>query len=665
MPDPIPQVSLLASLGPTPEGVNSGLAPTLLPPTQLAWGVNITTRGGFPHNRPPIRKLSISYADDQTANLSTRAIFQGAAYYSSFGNNPSCIVASIGGRIFRYLITNDRVQVQDITPPGEANNPTLEQAWLGQGQDFMLINDGESRPFSFDGAGVRRLPSGDWLPASRDVHYVQGRFVVVLPDARSYIASDLVYSTVSGSPSYDYRDSILRTTELRENLGNFPFAVPINAGPITSLFSVAIPDTSLGQGPLQIGTTGGVFSTNLPFDSTLWTTTDPPTQVVSLPNGGPTGFYAVTTVNGDAWYRAGDGLRSFVVARRDFNTWVQTPLSNELSRVLPYDTSALLNRASAVHFNNRLLCTCSPYRVNGRGIAHRGLVALDFHNISTINSRSNPSYDGLWTGIPILQLVKGRFNGVERCFAFALACDGAITLYEIGYDGSARSDYDGANEVATECWMESCAILGRDGDRRFIKRLQSAQLWLDQLSGPDEGNILFTPSYRSDYDPCYRPWSSGFTLCAPACKQPANCTQPITTHPQYATYIDVPQPDDTINPITRRPYRTGYLFQFKLAWTGHVSVQTLNIWGTPQTENLGAQGYSTSTPACQILQCCVDDMFGYSIEDACSTVCDVTITQEPTVTYSNQLEWDVDNDAPTWDVDSGSTITPIPDPGPP
>ena len=33
-----------------------------------------------------------------------RAIYQGGAFYRAFGNNPNCLVASIGGRIYRFAV---------------------------------------------------------------------------------------------------------------------------------------------------------------------------------------------------------------------------------------------------------------------------------------------------------------------------------------------------------------------------------------------------------------------------------------------------------------------------------------------------------------------------------------------------------------------------------
>lgn len=638
------------SIGTMSAGMHSGLAPTLLQPNQAAFAVNATFRGGYIGTRPPLLKIPLTYPDNPTMVAASMAIFQGAAFYSSYGNNPSGLIASIGGRIFKYTLTGRTGKVQELTPKDsdgnlKGNDPTLKQAWLAQGQDFMVINDGQSQPLVFDGATCYRLSAPLQLPVGRQIHYVNGRFIVAIPPAgggpaRSYIASDLVYNNKSGTPAYDYRDAILYTKDNAAILAGASFAVPLNAGPITALFSVAIPDTSLGQGPLQVATTNGIFSVNLPLDATLWTTTEQPTQTVSLPNGGITGGYAVTTVNGDAWYRSPDGIRSFITARRDFNTWVQTALSFEMDRVLPYDTPFLLDHVSTVNFNNRLLVTCSPYDTRGRGIAHRGLIALDFNNISSLTIRSQPCYDGLWTGQPVLQLLKGSIDGQERCFAFCLDGQGNICLYELGLDDASLFDSDGTSDVPTTSWFESGSLLGREGDPRYIvlKRLIRGDLYLSSLAGAGSGTIPISVSYVSDQLPCWQEWA-GFSLCARSCNTPTDCTQPIPVHPSYATFLCLPQPSDDINSVTCRPYRVGYSFQIRMAWSGHLEMRRFVDWATPQPE---PQNVQCNIDSCKLIECCPTPLFTYSIEGPRAI-----------------LEWDVANDKPTWDILTGSTITPI------
>jgi hypothetical protein len=667
MPDaPLPR-AFMDRIDVTSMGVHSGLTVTLLPREQLAMGVNVANRGGHAHTRPPIRKMALTYAGGTQA-LATEALFQGAAFYASFDNDPSCIVASIGGRLFRYVVTNQNVAVDEITPylsdgvTRDVNDPTAPVAWLAQGQDFLVVNNGQALPYFFDGAGVRRSqgPAGSELPAGRQLHYVNGRFVEVLPDGVSYIAGDLVYSRVSGTPAYNYRDSILKTTENESILAGAAFAVPLSAGPITALFSVAIPDTSLGQGPLQVATAEGVFSVNLPLNAVEWTTTQQPSQVVALPNGGPVGQNAVVTVNGDAWYRAGDGLRSFVVARRDFNTWVQTPLSFELDRVLPYDSQVWLPYASAVNFDNRLLCTCSPVKVLGRGTVHRGLVALDFNNVSSITVRSQPSYDGVWTGLPVLQVLKGKVGGVERCFIFALDAADKITLYELGREGGGWFDYNGEADVPIQSWIESGALFGRESDSarltQALKKLSTGDVFLEHLIGPQSvtppGTVSFNVQFRSDAYPCWQDWHE-FTACAPSCYTPEGCAQPVQVREQYVTALRMPEVPDVCNDRTTRMHRSGYYFQVKFSWTGHAELHGFNFYATevPAQRRLACEA-----GVCEVLACCEDSLFTYSIESPLA--CDLTIVQQPHVVAA--LEWDVDSDAPTWDVDAGSTIT-VPD----
>lgn len=604
-------------------GMHGGIPSTMLTPQHVAMAVNVTFRGGTAVTRPHLRKIALTHTGE-TATTATAALFQGASAYSSFSNVPDCLVASIGGRIFRYNIGLASAVVSDISPPGPTNDPTAPQAWLGQGEDFLIINDGLGLPIFFDGASTRRSlgPAGRELPPGCMGTYNNGRWVQVLPDRRSYIAGDLVYSPTSGTPAYNYRDSILKINENIAVLGGRAFAVPINAGRITAMFSVAVPDTSLGQGPLQVGTRKGVFGVHLPLDSTLWTTLQQPTSVVSLPSAGPTSHYSVAIVNTDAWYRSKLGIRSFQVGRRDMNTWVQTALSSEVGKpILDYDSSSLLSHASAVTFNNRLLMTCSPYRVAGRGIAHRGLIALDFNNISALTTRSQPDYDGLWTGLQVLQVLVGELNGADRCFLFALDGANEICLYELLLDDAAFADHNGTSDVAVESWYASSALYGLDQFtpervKLPLKQLHCADIFLEQLSGPVTVNV----KYHSDAYPFWVDWKE-FSLCASMCVAPEDCAQPATYQQQYATFKRLPDPADTCNPATGRKFRTGYYFQLRVQWTGHAAIDRVLVWADPLPETIPG---CPTTEECKVLTGCTDDLFTYDIEP-----CSLGIATQP------------------------------------
>jgi hypothetical protein len=613
--------SFLDTIGNSIAGMHSGIPPTLLSKQHVAFSVNITHRGGMPRTRPSFVKRLLVFADDESDETSTDALFQRASYYRGYENNPNAIVALIGGKLFRYIPQVNSVNVSDISPPGPINDPTAPLAWLWQGEEFLIVQNGLDLPMIFDGSSTRRSagPAGNELPAGTVGTYSNGRIVMALPDRRSYIASDLVYNTDSGTALYNYRDAILKTKDNEQILAGRAFAIPINAGSINAMFSVAIPDTSLGQGTLQIGTRTCVFGVNLPLDATLWTTLQQPTQVVSLPSAGPLS-QDVAIVNMDGWYRSRLGIQSYQVGRRDMGTWVQTAQSAEMIEVIKYDSDPLLDHCSVVEFDNRLLVTASPYRESGRGVPHRGIIALDFHNISSLTTRSNPDYDGLWTGMPVLQIVRGDFGGKDRCFAFALDSDNRICLYEILREDDADFDYDGTNDISTTSWLISNALFGLEGYPEKVtvplKKLLTGDMFFESLAGAADadGIISFNVKFRSDAYPFWVEWKD-FELCTTGCQVPTDCSQPGCPQFQYATFMRLPDPPDSCNEATGRLHRTGYYFQIRLEWTGHAALEKMLVWATPMEENKNSV---CVTQTCKVISGATDDYFDYNIEPRCS-----------------------------------------------
>ncbi len=607
-------------------GMNSGVAPRMLPQQQLAFAINITNRGGLPRTRPTYRKVPLSYVDNSTQAHATQSLFQCASYYRAIGSGENCLVASIGGRLFRYLVGSSNV-VQDISVATDLNSSVNPNCWMFQAEDFLITNNGAADPLFFDGASTRRSAGikGGELPAGCMGAYVQGRCWFALPSqagssevSSQFMAGDLVYSH-GYSGIYNGRDSILQTQENNFFSGGGAFSVPISAGAITAMSSVAIADTSLGQGPLQVLTQSSVFSVQVPLDRAEWALTTYPLMTIGLPNYGATGQLAVATVNGDLWYRSVDGVRSYQIARRDFNTWVNTPLSVEMDLVFNQDTERFLNKASSLVFDNRLLMTCAPFEVRDRGMAHLGLVALDFNNISTLTSRSQPAYDGLWTGLNILQLVKGPFNGVERCFAFCLDCVGRIVLYEILNDGAAYFDWDGVESVPIESSFETRAMGWGDGGNA-LKRLQCADLYVDRVAGPGDGTVNAAFYYRSDQDPSYNAWHN-FSMCAPiAVCPPSVCPVFAPLTPQYRTYIRLPDPADNCTEVTGRMIRTGYEFQIRMKWTGYLQLNRIHAWSQRTADS--TRQVCPTTQACVMTRGCDYPWFTYSTEGCGTTAGD-------------------------------------------
>lgn len=617
--------ALLDGVSVITKGMHSGIAPRMLPADQVAFAQNVTFRQGLPRTRPIWRKVNLVYKDNEheaagtTETRATEALFQDAACYQAIGQGESCLVASIGGRLFRYLVsTNNNVQDISIqtwngasydTDLNASNNP---DCWMWQAEDFLIVQNGKANPLFFDGAGTRR--SGGQvtseLPAGCMGTYVQGRVWMALPNRQSFIAGDLVYSQ-GFQDGYDGRSAILKTTENTFLSGGGAFGVPITAGPITAMSSVAIADTSLGQGPLQVLTQTSVFSVQVPFLREDWADTQYPLMTIGLPNYGATGQSAVVTVNGDLWYRSLDGIRSYQVARRDFNTWVNTPLSVEVEAILQYDTERWLDKCSGVLFDNRLLMTVSPAKVQGRGTCHRGLIALDYNNISNLTTRSTPAYDGLWTAMPILKIVKGTFSGVERCFAFTLDCNAGIELYELMTDNIGYFDFDGTDDVNIACSYITRSMGWKDAGN-LLKKLLCADLYIDRLAGAGTGTVDFAVQFRSDEDQTWRDWHE-WDLCAPM----KDCTTdgcPTFQNPrsQYRTYLRLPDAPDECSTLTKRMTRTGYEFQLKIAWTGFVQWNRIHVWAAQISDSVVKVCPTSET--CVLLTGCGDDWWTYSVE---------------------------------------------------
>lgn len=586
-----------------PRGMNSGNAPDLLGSDELSFLINGTCRGGQPKTRPGMRKIALSFeAEGDSTNFQTK-LWQGASPYQPATGRPY-IVASIGGRYFRIMVPQGAISgvVRDISIPGSHNNYLLRRAWFVQGEEFLIGQDGESRPIIFDGATCRRALANE-VPAGTVMVYALGRLWVTRPTGQSFVAGDIVYGP-TGTALYGGRDAILRFTENTFLNEGGDFVVPLSAGPITAMRALANLDTSLGQGPIQIFTSKAAASLNPPFNRDEWKNTTFPIQTASLVSYGAYAQNSTINVNSDIWYRAKDGIRSFIVARRDFSapSWGNTSMSHEVERIINYDDNDLLGFSSAVLFDNRLLMTCSPVRVPMHGVVHRGLIALDFHETTSIRRDGMPAYDGLWTGPRILQVLKLDYGGTERCFAFTLNSDNEIELYEI----TVNEPNDNVSQRIV--WSIETPSYRFEDNGTELKHLQTGDVWFDELVG----QVDFTVQYRPDQYAGWVDWHN-WTECATSTCFEMTCLLPVPEQPQFRTRQMLPQPSNAENTANKSYFRDGYEFQQRLLITGSCKIKKSRIVAL-QTEE---QPYEPSPTEgeCQSQQLCVAGPFSvYSIE---------------------------------------------------
>jgi hypothetical protein len=551
-------------------------------------------------------EITVKIADDTktTANFTIPAV--GATVNVSVqdatrfvGQLPSLV---IGGKTLILISVNSPVSitVQNnevanvgvvVTQPADiafnvfdANNPNNQMNWSLQAENYWVLQDNRSFPVIFDGSkSFRANPALSQIPVGNVMCYAMGRIAVALPDRQSYRIGDIIFG-LSGTAANNGKDAILYFTEnnyLNEggDLVARVFGAPSNSGNIYSMKASAMTDSSLGQGAMLVGTPNVVFSVNLPFDRTQWKNMVNPLQSVN-PIIGPTSQNGTVLVNTDQWYRSLDGIRSYILAQRQFNgSPGNTAQSAEVADVLAFDTNFWLEFGSGVLFDNRLLMTVSP-QMTPNGCYHRGLVALDFNLISSLRGKSAPAWEGVWTGIRILQILTGIVNKVPRCFMFVLNDASEIELWE--QTTSEKFD-NGDTPIAWAPEMPSYNCANSDQ----FKKLKAGRFIITNLTGTLTGTV----QYRSDESSCWNDWYS-FSRCAKSqdCSTQA-CPNdgPITYREQTRYPIRLPEPPDDFDEISKRKKSTGYEHQVRIQMTGFAELKQLRIYAINEPENLGLE----------------------------------------------------------------------------
>ena len=438
------------------------------------------------------------------------------------------------------------------------NNPSTEHVFFQQAENWLIIQDVQNQAYLYNGSTLRRA-TGEEVPVGGPMAYGKGRLWVA--NGSEYYGGDLVY----GDPAYG-RDSVIRFTE--NTFINEGGAFAVSNGPITGLAFAANLDTSLGDGDLLVFTPTATYAFNAPVDRDVWKDLNYPIQRFALLNFGSFNHESIVPVNGDLFFRAQDGIRSLIYARRDFSEFGNTPISRQVTRAIAYDTEFYLKAASSVNFDNRLLMTIQPQKVNNRGIVHRGVVVMDFDLVSGMGRKLPPAWEGVWTGVDVLQMLTIRIQKQERCFVFGLNQNN-IGLFEITKNG--QFDFDGYDDVPIEWTIETRSITF--GEPTNKKRLVSAEQWYDQVMGDIESKVYF----KANEGECWHPWAEikdcakyrncepGEISCPPAV---INCQEVKYYQPPARSRIALPQPPDKCDVQTGGFTRDGYEFQLRYVNTG-------------------------------------------------------------------------------------------------
>lgn len=581
-------------------GMDGGSATNLLPRNKYAFGLNVTARTGYINNRPGWKKNMLSFVDDDTETAYTTGKFQGGLWYVQDSGDPFAFM-SVSGHIYRGVTTPSGISIEDLTPPGDPNKSDLPKVWMCQADNFLVIQDDLDDPLVYDGTILRRSKQGRdpnaqpgqtpaqqlnyyEVPTGSAMAYGYGR--LFLERNKEILAGDILDAAIPNS-AIRFAESVLK---------NDAFAVPLTSGNITALIFGTNLNTNLGQGPLQAHTESGqIITLNITTDRDSWTTT--PIQQIAMQGGAAVSQESAVNVNGDTWYRSADGVRSFIVALRDFGNWGNVPQSREVSNVLKYDTDFLLQFCSGVCFDNRLMFTVGPM-AQGINTIWQGLAVIDFDLIgaladtifgSAYGSSPKPAWEGIWEGINITQITKTYFGSTERCFIFANDPTEGNQIWEL----SKQDPFDNG-----DCPILSYIETGsyNFGDLTSNKKLVLADVWIDQL----QKDVAFDFKFSPDQYPFWVDWQAFTESAGDICYTTnpiTNCTTPVTTPTQYRSRLRLQEPDyQPNNPEVDYKFNLGYDFRFRIQWEGRCRIKGLRVQSidTPDETTGSAPGVGGS-----------------------------------------------------------------------
>ena len=390
--------------------------------------------------------------------------------------------------------------------------------------------------------------------------YIKGR--VWAARGSLYFGGDLV----GNDPALGVDNVIYFTENTYLNEGG---AFSVQGGDITGLAATANLDSTLGQGDLLVFNRSNVFAFDVPLDRTTWTDLTYPVQRFGLIGSGSANHESIAIVNGDCFFRSTDGIRSYIVARRDFGMWGNTPISREVVRAIQNDYTPSLYAASGVNFDNRYLCTCDPHWVYGHGVWHSGLVAINFDLVSSLSGKANPAWEGVWTGLRILHIITVPDKGENRCFIFALSATNEIEFWELTKD--AVYDNDGTQDIRIQHDYEFRSFMAGLPENK--KRLDNLAIWEKDISGIVDA----TAFYRPETTEGWIQWGT-FEWCASkqVCTTPEDCQPPAQYWPLGVSRQGTGQPK-VLTDGEGTPWRECYEAQIRLAVNGPATLKRIQV----------------------------------------------------------------------------------------
>ena len=442
-----------------PSGNHSGVDPLFVPDGFCASAINADFRRGVVQTRPDFNRL---------AQLDKRGRFQGALAFSR--NDRPFIIYAVAGDIYVFdvlLGTEGRV-TQDVPRLSK----TVERVHFLDTGTYVVVQDGVNTPvivYGVDGrlsdprkdSPLLELPGE--IGTGTIMAFAYGRIALAMTDSASFMLGDVAIPL-------RYPDNYLYFAENQYLQGAGAFET---LGRITALSSWSQLDTPTGLGGLLVFTQDSVESYDIATDRRIWG--QQPISRVILDRGA-VGPQAVCRMNNDVFFRSRDGIYSIRSARAEVAQNVFLAYSRFNDRFLRHDDPGSLHLVSSGVHDKRVLFTCAPknWLREDDGLfetTFRAMAVFD-HDVDAAPRSAVEIASGAWTGLDIHQIVPLK----DRCYLMVRGRTGGLELWEI--DGHTGLDA-GTTPIATTLYTPAYDF----GDRTVTKKLDSASVWLHDVSG--------------------------------------------------------------------------------------------------------------------------------------------------------------------------------------
>lgn len=523
--------------------------------------------------RPSIQGIELVFPSESERIWFEGANGQGATFYNSYPSNLSpCLVASIGGRIYKIEIQG---QTGIVTVLLDGNSREFMHAWFAQGFQWLVIQDGIHAPIFWDGTNPPRRSdlAKNEFPTGSVMAFIHGRFVVASADGKNNIfVGDIAYGETTTNPN-----DILNFTEQTYWAEGGSFGTPIFVGNINGLYPMPFLDTGTGQNELVVGCVGGFTSLDLSAPRVDWINNQ--VQKVALIGDGLMSSHGFAGLNGDMFFRSQSGINTYRNARIEYSQrWNQTPVSREVNYWIRPDRRDLLEFIPMVSWQNMVFTGCSPLiqRANNPGFGYhrfcRGMVVFDADNMSVAGRDGNPVWHGMWSGVRPWDFAQGQIGNAVRCFAFSFDRDGRNRLYEFSLTQGNDIQTDGSAKKIQSFYTSSMFGNVEEVTNAYApKILNGGMIELSEILDA----ATFTVEYRPDGSPCWVLVDRG----SPGCECPirtGDCP-PLTAAPQWARKYFQQVPRDECVPGSDQPASTFHHCQTRVSGFGSYTVERLNI----------------------------------------------------------------------------------------